>query len=173
MSAFHRALIGLCLGVVALGCAPDLEDPERFEDLDCNYDVPTQLLAPRCGTAECHDGHEPAQGMDLLSGNLAERLVGIESTTCLGHMRIDPANPSASYILEMVSAEPDCDGTAVSGMPLTGTPLSDDEIACLTAWVEEVAALYPDRMGGGGPRDAGGPMDAGAGEVDAGAGDGG
>jgi len=152
-----------------LGCAPGLEEPDRFTDGGCNLDVPTELLAPRCATSGCHSSFQPAAGMDLQSGNIGERLAGISATTCVSRPRIDPDNPEASYLLEVVSDEPDCEGTTVGMMPQVGAPLSDAERACLTEWVMEIAAEFPDRMGGG-PRDAGtAPMDAGP-EMDGGAG---
>lgn len=133
------------VGALALGCAPDLEDPDRFRNDPCNYDVPRALLRERCAVSGCHTAYEPQAGLDLESGGVGERLAGVEASTCVGRARIDAQNPEASYLLEMVSAEPNCDGTAVNGMPLGGVPLSDAERMCLSRWVAEIAAEHSDR----------------------------
>lgn len=179
-----RALAALWLACLPTGCAPGLSEPERFADAGCG-DVPTLLLAARCGSSECHDAFEPAAGMDLVSGDVAERLAGIDAVTCAGRRRIDPHDPGGSFVLERVSEEPECNGEAIEQMPLGGPPLSARERACLAAWVEEVAASYVDRVDplpdagvDAGPTDAGladaGLADAGladAGLADAGASD--
>ncbi|MGE0791235.1 MAG: hypothetical protein AB7S26_36515 [Sandaracinaceae bacterium] len=170
----------VCAGaLVALGtgCAPGLDDPDRFRNIDCNYDVPRDLLAVRCGRSDCHSALNPAAGMDLVSGGVEERLAGVEATTCPGHSRIDTADPDSSFILERISEEPDCDGAEITRMPADGTPLSEDEVMCLTQWLNGVAMRHAGRVpstrdaGAGGGSDAGAGSDAG--DADGGAGDGG
>jgi len=130
-----------------LGCAPRLDDPERFQALDCaSFDVPRDLFAARCATSECHDAHEPAAGMDLVSGGVEERLAGVEASTCVGRRRIDPHAPEASVLLHRVSPDPTCHGATVNRMPLEGPPLSEREQTCLEAWIDEVAARNQDRV---------------------------
>jgi hypothetical protein len=128
-----------------VACAPGLGDPSRFEvDEVCDFDVQEDLLVPRCATAPaCHVPHEPAAGLEFVTGGLAERLLRNEATTCDGHRLIDAANPSDSFILTRVSAEPACDGTPIERMPLVGEPLSARELTCLTRWVESIAREAP------------------------------
>ncbi len=165
-------MVGL-LGVgLLVGCAPGLDDPDAFLVEDCPEDVPA-LLRRSCGLSNCHAAYESTYGLDLQSGNVAERLVGIEASSCSGHALIDPQNPSQSFLLERLSEEPDCDGMMVGRMPQGGS-LTPEQIACVAAWVEEVAAEYPDRTApvardaGAAPTDAGDAADAGPGAGDAG-----
>jgi len=119
-------------------------------------DIQRDLLVPRCARAGCHVPEDPASGVDYLSGGLEERLVGRPSFGCADRFLIDPSEPAESYLLERLSASPQCDGMAVPAMPLDGRdPLNDHELHCLTLWVQSLA-------GGPAPtaRDAG-PLDGG------------
>ncbi|MFK7988291.1 MAG: hypothetical protein AB8I08_19885 [Sandaracinaceae bacterium] len=154
------------LVVSLVGCAPGLDDPERFESDDCvGFDVPRDLFAARCGSGDCHDAFEPAAGMDLVSGGVEDRLAGVESSSCVGERRIDPHDAARSFLLTRVSPDPSCRGEDIPRMPLDGTALEPRELACLEAWVMEVAARTQDRVP---PR-----TDAGAPVLDAGSADGG
>jgi len=148
----HASHIGLLLlSVIVSGCAPDLEDPSRFEGDDlCDLDVQRDLLVPRCARSGCHVPEEPASGIDYLSGGLAARLVGRESITCDGRLVIDPAHPEESYLLERLSEEPRCGDSPVAPMPLDGRePLSEHERDCVARWVRSLAA--PAAPDGGAP----------------------
>lgn len=154
-------------GIAALlvGCAPGLSDPSRFEgDEVCDFDVQEELLIPRCATSGCHGAYQPAAGLEVVTGGLAERLMRTEATTCVGRPLIDRENPSASYLLARVGHAPRCGDAPVDRMPLVGEPLTEREITCLTQWVE--AAATAGEPGGAAPRRDAGRMDV-DGAVDA------
>lgn len=133
----RSALVALALSA----CAPGLSDPSRFDGGEvCDFDVQEDLLIPRCTSPGCHAPYESAAGLEFVTGGLGERLARTEASTCAGHMLIDPADPSASFLLTRVSPDPTCDGVEIERMPLIGEPLTEHELACLTRWVESVAA---------------------------------
>jgi hypothetical protein len=184
-----RILLVLFVSCLLLGgCPGTLDDPEAFRP--CTPEtVPTKLFTSKCADSLCHDSDKPAGGLDLVSPNVATRLVGITSKhvedneedggimlapdggplfDCPDRLLIDPANTAQSFLLEKVSKEPECGDR----MPATGT-LSPKEIQCITDWIESVVGTEGGSGGSGGSAGAAGssPADASvAGSSSAGAG---
>ena len=161
--------------LLLLGCAGELENPERFSapstsgctlDIDVETDIfgtTDPAMGGRCATAGCHvaAGGEaaPAASLDLVSPGVEARLVGIPAM-CTG-LLIDPASVDDSVLIRKLEPTPSCGAR----MPFGGM-LSDAEIQCMREWAEMAAAA--------GGTDAGaGDVDAGAGDLDAGDADGG
>ncbi len=135
----------LCAVLVgSAACAPGLDDPARFEDAGACGDVQTEIFWNRCALSGCHIASDPTGGLSLLTDGIAHRLVGVESTTCLGELLIDPVDPEQSVLLRRVSPEPHCGSERVSRMPLVGFTLDDGELDCVRAWVHALAAEYRD-----------------------------
>ncbi len=137
------ALIGL------LGCAGSLDHPERFSYLgnppdggpvdsgsDGGCNPVTDIFPPSCSTSACHSAQSQQGNLDLESAGLPQRLVNKPAHGGPG-LLIDTANPGQSVLYLKVTANPPFQFQ----MPLGGTPLSPDEMACLQAWV--VAAAGP------------------------------
>jgi hypothetical protein len=163
----------LFTGVVALtsisllaGCPGKLRDPGRFTDgglggagggATCP-DVPTEILAMKCAGSSCHSGNTPAQGLDLVSADVASRVVGKTATECKGPLA-DPADPEGSVIYVKIAPAATCG----SRMPL-GAPLSDSEIACVKSWIAGLTPSAATSTGTGtGAGGGGGAGGAGAG----------
>ena len=110
---------------------------------------PQRVLATNgCTDVGCHS--PPIQFVDLAAPNLAARLINAEAQSggCEGRLLIDPNEVHRSLLLQAVGAAPppagDVDACQVQ-MPLGAyPPLSDDDRACLTSWVEDVAADHRD-----------------------------
>lgn len=136
-----RIIFALCVALA--GCAAPLEDPERFTGgsvggpdaapapQDCADDIETEVLAVQCTGVVCHSAANPAAELDLESPNLAARVVGVASSTCDGHVLVDPDDVDASFLLNKLTAQPACGDR----MPLGGA-LPDDVQACIRAWAE-------------------------------------
>jgi hypothetical protein len=85
----------------------------------------------RCGGAICHsDGESTAAGLDLTSPGVEQRVSGAAGSGCVGVLA-DPSNPEASLLYTKVLDAPTC-GTR---MPLTGDPLTEDELSCVRDWI--------------------------------------
>lgn len=141
VGALVAVLMTVPLGALLTGCAPALDDPARFSTdagAACE-NVQTEILWERCALAGCHAPGESAAGLELLSDGLADRLVGVDSTTCPGEPLIDPDDPAGSFLLMRLSDDPRCGDDEIERMPLTGVVLSDSEMRCVRDWVEQLA----------------------------------
>jgi hypothetical protein len=107
---------------------PPGSDPTAPDDLEC--DIPS-LFEVRCGGAVCHSaGLSTAAGLDLTSPGVEERIVGQPGQSCAGTLA-EPADPEGSLLYLKVLDMPSCGAR----MPLSGTPLSEDEVTCLRDWI--------------------------------------
>jgi hypothetical protein len=105
-----------------------------------------QLIAPRCGTAGCHDADGRPFAPDMkglpIYPRLLDRTVLFAATRCdkTRDMYIDSrATAEESYLVAKVR---DVNPTCPSGRPggarmpyLAKQPLADDEIACFVSYV--------------------------------------
>ena len=143
-------VVGLLAIAFLGGCPGSLRDPGRFTDAGASGgasassgaggggggggsgsgcpDVPTTILAAKCGLSGCHAGATPAQGLDLKSDGVAARVVGVAAMVCKGTLA-DPTAPEASVIYTKLTA-PSCGDQ----MP-PGVPLPNSEIACVKNWI--------------------------------------
>ena len=93
-------------------------------------DVVARIFVPSCGGTGCHGPVAPQQDLDLVSPGVAARVVGIAGIGCASTLA-DPANPEASLIYQKLSPVPPCG----SPMPLARPALSDEDAACVLAWI--------------------------------------
>lgn len=143
--------LALVVGVVTLtACPGELSDPEQYTELPaCRGGVDVEaLFVAKCGSSVCHGGQSstPQADLDLTSPGLAARLVDVPAVECDGLVRIDPANPDASFLLAKLIDPPAGCGDR---MPLVGL-LSTNEIACVRAWIHGIAAESGSGDGDGG-----------------------
>ncbi|HUJ28015.1 MAG TPA: hypothetical protein VLW85_18465 [Myxococcales bacterium] len=130
-------------------CAGKLDDPGRFayvnappdggtvsDEGDGGCDPLIDIFPPSCSTSACHAAESQQGGLDLQSAGLPQRLVGKRAAGGPGFV-IDQANPLQSVLLTKLQDPPPYGFQ----MPLGAPPLTDDETACLTAWVQ--AAVSP------------------------------
>ncbi|MEI9942515.1 MAG: hypothetical protein WDO69_35320 [Pseudomonadota bacterium] len=101
-------------------------------DLGPCGDVVTRIFIPSCGGTGCHGAVGPQQDLDLVSPGVASRVVGVPGTGtgCVSTLA-DPTNPEASLIYQKLSPTPPCG----SPMPLARPALSDEDVACVLAWI--------------------------------------
>jgi hypothetical protein len=77
----------------------------------------------------------PAGDLDLVSPGVEARLYDVPSTQCEGLLRVDPNDPDQSFVLVKLVGPPAGCGVR---MPIVGF-LSTAEIACVRAWIRDVA----------------------------------
>lgn len=145
------ALLPLGLAALASGCPGELEDPDRFIDggFTCP-DVPNELFKNSCGGAKiCHEGAEPAAGLDLVSPGVEERLIDKKGRDCPGIL-VDPVLPESSLIYTKLSPSTSCG----SPMPLGRPAFTAAELECVRNWIAKQTPTAP-------AEDAGDSMDAG------------
>lgn len=145
--------VALLVALFVSGCPGTIEDPAFFDQHPtCPTGIDVEaLLVARCGSSLCHGGEgggTPQAGLDLTSPGFASNLVGVASTECAGHLRIDPAHPDDSFLLAKIEGPPAGCGER---MPLIGD-LTRDEILCIRSYVFELASMpRPDAGVDGGP----------------------
>jgi hypothetical protein len=125
-----------------MGCVGSIDNADQFgpaPECRINLDV-EDLFRQRCGTGTCHGNEtaDPAGDLDLVSPDPGPRIVGTLSTQCEGRMRINPARPDDSFLLEKMEGPREGCGDR---MPLVGF-LDQAEIACVRDWVREQARLH-------------------------------
>lgn len=127
------------------GCPGTLDDKQRFFTgsggaADCG-DVPHDVFASKCGGSGCHGPTAPAQGLDLESDGVADRVVGKKATECAGIL-VDPGEPEASIVFRKMLpiGVPGCGEPMPYGRPT----LSASELACVRAWIAEQVPALPD-----------------------------
>src|SRR5215831_12082661 len=92
----------------AAGEAGAAEQPLQCADA---AQVPRAVFVPKCGAAGCHAPPSAAANLDLVSPNVADRLVGVKDSKG-AFLLIDAADPEESLIYERVV------GAASPRMPL-------------------------------------------------------
>jgi hypothetical protein len=99
------------------------------------------ILTDKCTNPACHDGTNPAEGMNLTEGNAHANLVGVVANQCElvdNRERVDPANPDGSYLIDKILGVDLC-GTNTQQMPRGGAPLSEAEVDAFRKWIEQGA----------------------------------
>lgn len=99
------------------------------------------ILTAKCTNEACHDGTDPAEGMDLTEGNSHANLVGVVANQCElvdNRERVDPVNPEGSYLVDKLLGVDLC-GETVQRMPAGGDPLSENELEAISKWIEQGA----------------------------------
>lgn len=143
-----RLLLAITFLALLCGCPGRLDDPDRFLITTCEPVCTTStstipplltIFRPRCGIDGCHDSSAmPESGLDLYSGGVAARLVGVTSTTavCNGRTYVVPGDPTNSLIYGKISGIPPC------GIPMpVGSELSVEDIEAVRLWIEALAPM--------------------------------
>jgi hypothetical protein len=98
--------------------------------------IASTIFAPRCALPTCHDAASNAGSLILEPGQAYDQLVGVapsvDTAREAGLLRVDPGHPENSFLLVKLEGPPPDQG---SRMPLTGSPLSDAEIALIRDWI--------------------------------------
>lgn len=99
-------------------------------------DIQAAILSPRCAIPTCHDSAIATGGLVLEGGASYDQLVGVEpmveAARDAGQLRVDPGDPSNSFLLIKLTGPPLGQG---GRMPLTGALLSDEEVELVRAWI--------------------------------------
>ena len=95
------------------------------------------IFNPKCAIQFCHDSTTAEANLNLSDGASYGNLVNVTPDNAVardrGLLRVIPNDPSTSYLIVKVSGTPPI-GEG-SKMPLTGTPLTPEQIALLTGWI--------------------------------------
>jgi hypothetical protein len=125
-----RAPLLSALALSTAACPGKLQDPSRFTAA-CP-DVPTQILAVRCAGGGCHATAPFAAGLDLVSPNVAARLVNVAASGGPG-LLVDPMNPDGSVLVRKLTSTP-----PFGAQQPPGAPLDPATVDCIRTWVRSL-----------------------------------
>jgi hypothetical protein len=92
------------------------------------------LFSSRCG---CHVGF-PSGGLAMEQGSAHHALVGVRSSDTELAL-VEPGDPKRSYLWRKLMGDHQEVGGFGVPMPMSGTPLTDQELALVEAWIIEGA----------------------------------
>ena len=94
-------------------------------------EIQDSVFTVTCATSGCHAGPGAPQGLRLDAANSFGLLVNVASTEVPSLLRVEPANPDDSYLIQKL------EGTAAVGgqMPLGGPPLEQAQIDVIRQWI--------------------------------------
>ncbi len=96
------------------------------------------ILDQRCSIGGCHSLATAQAGLTLATGASYASLVGVASTLRPQYLRVAPGDAENSWLIRMISDDP----AARFGhqrMPLSSLPLTPNQIATITNWIEQGA----------------------------------
>ncbi len=99
--------------------------------------IQTTIFNPSCAVLNCHDAGTASADLVLAEGSSYSNLVNVppENFAALdkGLLRVQPNDPANSFLIVKVTEPGVGEGRR---MPLASPPLSAEQIALLTAWIE-------------------------------------
>lgn len=93
------------------------------------------ILSLNCALSGCHAGPNPVLGQDLSAGRTFGSVVNVPSVEAPALRRVRPFLPDSSYLVHKIQGTQASVGGSGDRMPLTGGPLTEDEIAVVRAWI--------------------------------------
>lgn len=93
--------------------------------------IQVNVFTPSCAIAGCHSGATAAQGLRLDPGFSADSLIGVASPRNASLVRVVPADPNNSFLIQKL------EGTQRLGdrMPLGGPFLPQADINVIRQWI--------------------------------------
>lgn len=138
------SLVGGCLTGPEVGDRieqPLIEDdqPDAGADADAGVtfrQLQLRVFTPSCTFSQCHAGAPPPQApMSLEPSKAYASLVGRPSTEVSSLQRVNPGQPSASYLLFKLRGQAGTVGGVPTRMPLNKPPLSPQDLTDIEAWI--------------------------------------
>jgi hypothetical protein len=117
----------------------DSNTVESNGSISVSYSRQVQPLFTRnCAVSGCHVPGNPMAGLVLASGFSYDALVNVKATQT-SDLRVEPTNPSGSYIYKKITQNPPPVGWQMPA-PATGSVLTKDEKDLVGRWILQGAA---------------------------------
>jgi len=95
--------------------------------------VQQEIFNPSCALSGCHSAASSASGLNLAAGAAFNNIVNVASVEQPSKDRIEPGNPTGSYLWLKVTGDSSISGVR---MPRGRPALSQDRLDLLRAWIE-------------------------------------
>ncbi len=93
------------------------------------------ILSANCALSGCHLGGAPPQGLNLEQDSTFVNTVNVPAGELPSMMRIRPFQPDSSYLVHKIQGTQTTVGGSGAQMPFGATPLSQQQIDIIRAWV--------------------------------------
>lgn len=110
------------------------EQETTQESVSFQIDVAEGIFRQNCTRSGCHGGNSSAAGLSLNPNVAYENIVSVPSTEVSSVNRIEPGDPSQSYLFLKVTGNQTDVGGSGATMPLGGS-LTEQEIQTLEKWI--------------------------------------
>lgn len=134
----HLACLLLPLAAIACGELHDLPTEPGGEpppDASATHTrIQNEIFTPTCAVAGCHDATGQQEGMVLSAGRSHAMIVGVPSREMPVLKRVEPGDPSNSYLYRKIV------GSGISGTRMPpGGRLTDQQITLVRDWIRRGA----------------------------------
>lgn len=116
--------------------APEADGPEVDASVVSFAGVIQPIFTASCGSAACHGGASPKQGLNLSSGSAYQSLVDVDSAQCPSLKRVSPGSTADSYLVQKLEGSGSC--FTLQKMPVGGS-LQPSQIDDIKQWITEGA----------------------------------
>ena len=124
MTAVRAVIATVAWALLGAACGPPPEP--TFTNVQ-------QLVFTRsCAFSTCHGAFLPEQGMSLVEGRSYASIVGVESVTTPGQLRVVPSDPDASILYQALLGPV---GPDLGRMPSERPALDDQRIQLVRDWI--------------------------------------
>jgi len=93
------------------------------------------IFTANCAFSDCHAGPDAVLGQNLSEGQAYGSIVNVTSQEAPSLKRVLPDFPDSSYLVHKIQGTQGTVGGSGGRMPLGGTPLTDEQIATIRAWI--------------------------------------
>lgn len=100
--------------------------------------VQSAVFTQSCALSDCHRGGSAPFGLDLTAGQTLGNVVGVASAEKPEFDRVEPWNPTDSYVYMKATGDLRISGDPMPPLNLA-PPLTDQQLELLRQWIEQGA----------------------------------
>lgn len=134
-------MLVLTAGLLAVGCGGGEDGSGGIQSAPnavTLQQVQSAVFTPSCALSDCHRGATAPFGLDLSAGQTLGNVVAVGSSEKPEFDRVEPWNPTDSYVYMKVTGD-----LRIAGDPMPpqnlAPDLTDQQIELLRQWIEQGA----------------------------------
>lgn len=135
-------MLVLGLGLLAVGCGGGGDDGSGGIQSTPNpvtlQQVQSAVFTQSCALSDCHRGASAPFGLDFTAGQTLGNVVGVASAERPDFDRVEPRNPTDSYVYMKVAGDLRIGGDPMPPQNLA-PPLTAQQLELLRQWIEQGA----------------------------------